>query len=217
MMTAADFQKLFGRCDDAVFAADVEGKVVWWGESAERTLGHSAADAAGRPCGALLTGRDAAGCAVCSSDCHVLQQARKGQFTRNYDLEVRTARGRWRWFNVSTLLVQTNGSVSVVHMLRDIQNRKATELLAGRIVREVGKLSKVTGGSGAALPPGRNVSPRERRILVLLSESRSTEQMAEELGISPATVRNHVRNVMRKMQAHTRLEAVLHAIRNGII
>ncbi len=214
-MTAAEFQKLFGRCDDAVFAAGVDGKVVWWGDSAERMLGHSAAQAVGRACGALLAGRDAAGCAVCSGDCHILQQARKGQFTRNYDLEVRTARGRWRWVNVTTLLVQTNGSVSVVHMLRDIQHRKATELLAGRIVREVGKLTKMAGS--ATSPPGRTCSPRERRILVLLSESRSTEQIAGELGISPATVRNHVRNVMRKMQAHTRLEAVLHAIRNGII
>jgi len=37
------------------------------------------------------------------------------------------------------------------------------------------------------------------------------------LKVSPATVRNHIRNILRKTRAHSRLEALLHGIRNGII
>jgi DNA-binding CsgD family transcriptional regulator len=64
---------------------------------------------------------------------------------------------------------------------------------------------------------GNNCTPRERKILTLLSQSRSTEQLAGELKISPATVRNHIRNILRKTRAHSRLEAVLHAIWSGIM
>jgi PAS domain S-box-containing protein len=219
-MLSLDFQKLFGRCDDAIFAADLDGKVVWWGEGAQRLLGIRAADALGRGCAALLAGRDAAGCAVCSSDCHVLQLARRGQYTRNYDLEVKTARGRWLWVNISTLLVPGNGNLVVLHLLRDIQERKAAELLTQNIVESVGKLARVRARRAvrqAEAVPGQACTVRERKILGLLSHSRSTEQIAAQLGISPATVRNHVRNIMRKLRAHSRLEAVMHAIRRGII
>lgn len=219
-MISLDLQKLFGRCADAVFAADLEGKVTWWGEGAERLLGYPSGKALGRPCAALLAGRDAAGCAVCSGDCHVLQLARKGDFTRNYDLEVRTARGRWLWVNVSTLLVPGNGNLVVVHMLRDIQDRKASEVLTQRIVQDVAQLTRLRARStrgGAESSPGPACTPRERRILALLSQSRSTEQIAAELRISPATVRNHIRNILHKTHAHSRLEAVLHAIRNRVI
>ncbi len=215
-----DFPKVFGRSSEAVFAADLEGKVVWWGTGAERLLGHRAAEVRGRPCGTLLAGRDAAACAVCSGDCHVLQQARRGECARNFDLEVRTARGRWLWVNVSTLLVESNKNLLVVHLLRDIQDRKASELLARRILADVGKLARLRPGRATrhvAAAPGPACTPRERKILVLLSRSRGTRQIAAELGISPATVRNHIRNILHKTRAHSRLEAVLHAIHNGLL
>lgn len=219
-MVSLDFQKLFGRCHDAIFAADLSGKVVWWGPTAERLLGYHAAEAMGRTCASLLAGRDAAGCAVCSDDCHVLQSARKGDSTRNYDLEVRTSRGRWIWVNISTLLVPANGNLAVLHLLRDIQERKSTELLTQRILADIGKLARRRAGRAGRQPapaPGPDCTPRERKILALLGQSRSTEQIATELKISPATVRNHIRNILHKTRAHSRLEAVLHAIRNGII
>jgi len=219
-MLSLDFQKLFGRCEDAVFAADLAGKVVWWGATAEHLLGYRATDALGRTCGSLLAGRDAAGCAVCGDECHVLQMARKGDSTRNYDLEVRTSRGRRLWVNVSTILVPANGNLAVLHLLRDIHQRKASELLTQRILADVGRLVRIRAGRAPRQPapaPGPDCTPRERKILALLSQSRNTEQIAAELKISPATVRNHIRNVLHKTRAHSRLEAVLHAIRNGII
>lgn len=219
-MVSLDFKRLYGNCHDAALAVDLNGKILWWSATAERLLGYRTSEAVGKSCGPLLAGRDAAGCAVCGEDCHVLQMARKGEPTRNYDLEVRTARGRWLWVNVSTILVPANGSPAVLHLMRDIHQRKATELLTRRIVTDLGKLARVRAGWGgrqAAPAPGPDCTPRERRILALLSQSRSTEQIATELKISPATVRNHIRNILHKTRAHTRLEAVLHAIRNGII
>jgi DNA-binding NarL/FixJ family response regulator len=47
----------------------------------------------------------------------------------------------------------------------------------------------------------------------LLERGWSTDQIARELHLSPETVRNHVRRLLRALGAHTRLEAVAHARR----
>jgi DNA-binding NarL/FixJ family response regulator len=71
------------------------------------------------------------------------------------------------------------------------------------------------GGSGTA--PGVLVSRREREVLQLLARGYTGEAAAEELAISPETVRTHVRNAMRKLGASTRTHAVVSAVRLGAI
>lgn len=63
----------------------------------------------------------------------------------------------------------------------------------------------------------RVLSNREREILALLATGRSGEQIAAELFLSPETVRTHVRNAMRKLEARTRVHAVALALRLGEI
>jgi DNA-binding NarL/FixJ family response regulator len=64
---------------------------------------------------------------------------------------------------------------------------------------------------------GADLTPREREILELLADGRSTTDMVRELTVSVHTVRNHIRNVMAKLQARSRLEAVAVATRLGIL
>jgi DNA-binding NarL/FixJ family response regulator len=52
------------------------------------------------------------------------------------------------------------------------------------------------------------LTPRQSEVLRLLEHGRSTRQIAEELHLSPETVRNHVRAVLRALGVHSRLEAV---------
>jgi DNA-binding NarL/FixJ family response regulator len=54
----------------------------------------------------------------------------------------------------------------------------------------------------------RLLSPRERQILDLLAEGRTGQAIAEELFLSPETVRTHVRNAAIKLGARTRVQAV---------
>jgi DNA-binding CsgD family transcriptional regulator len=49
---------------------------------------------------------------------------------------------------------------------------------------------------------------RELQTLAALTEGRSTSQIAERFGISEATVRSHVKNILAKLGVHSRLEAV---------
>jgi DNA-binding NarL/FixJ family response regulator len=65
--------------------------------------------------------------------------------------------------------------------------------------------------------PGWDLTSREREVLGLLAGGLSNQAIAARLGISLATVRNHVQSVIAKMGAHSKLEAVTAAVRQGIV
>ena len=58
---------------------------------------------------------------------------------------------------------------------------------------------------------------RELEVLQRLAEGLSTADASRQLGISTATLRAHVQSVLRKLGAHSRLEAVAEAARIGLI
>ena len=61
------------------------------------------------------------------------------------------------------------------------------------------------------------LTKREREVLRLLADGMRNEQVALELSISPLTVRSHVKNAMRKLEADTRTQAVARALRESLI
>jgi probable HAF family extracellular repeat protein len=69
----------------------------------------------------------------------------------------------------------------------------------------------------SVLRAGPSLTPREMEVLGLLAAGRSTRQMAEDLHVSPATVRTHVEHVLGKLRAHSRLEAVVAGAREGLL
>lgn len=64
---------------------------------------------------------------------------------------------------------------------------------------------------------GGTLTPREREVLFLLATGLTNEQLAAELGLSAETTRTQIRNAMRKLGAHTRVEAVTLAASRGEI
>ena len=81
-----------------------------------------------------------------------------------------------------------------------------TELLAS--VARHGRDSGVTG---------HDLTAREREVLQMLAEGRGTADIAAALVVSMHTVRNHVRNILTKLDARTKLEAVVVAARSGLV
>lgn len=61
------------------------------------------------------------------------------------------------------------------------------------------------------------LSPREREVLALIGRGMSNEQIARELFISPHTVKNHVSSIYRKLGVEDRAQAVLVALRLGLV
>ncbi len=73
------------------------------------------------------------------------------------------------------------------------------------------KLQPTRRGLGASL------RPREIEVLTLVASGLSNKQIAQRLTLSLNTVRNHVQSVLSRLQAHSKLQAVATAVREGII
>jgi DNA-binding NarL/FixJ family response regulator len=65
--------------------------------------------------------------------------------------------------------------------------------------------------------PCKRLTTREIDVLRLLAVGRTTPAIAAELFLSTHTVRNHVSNILSKLDAHSKLEAVAVAVRDGVI
>jgi PAS domain S-box-containing protein len=66
-------------------------------------------------------------------------------------------------------------------------------------------------------PRSASLTARQNEVLNLLAAGQSTEQIAQALHLSTETVRNHVRHILRALGAHSRLEAVAMARREGLL
>jgi DNA-binding NarL/FixJ family response regulator len=75
-------------------------------------------------------------------------------------------------------------------------------------------LSKVRGGN----PSGRatHLTDREEEVLACMREGLNNAMVAEQLGLSPNTVRNHVQRILSKLHVHSKLEAVVLTSREGL-
>jgi ATP/maltotriose-dependent transcriptional regulator MalT len=72
-------------------------------------------------------------------------------------------------------------------------------------------------GARGALRLTGPLSPRERRILQLISRGHSNKRVARELSIAPETVKSHAKHIFVKLGAQTRMEAVSRATTLGLI
>jgi len=61
------------------------------------------------------------------------------------------------------------------------------------------------------------LTPREREIVQLLAEGKSSKEVAVALGLSVKTAETHRSNIMRKLELHSVSDLVLYAVRNNIV
>ncbi len=61
------------------------------------------------------------------------------------------------------------------------------------------------------------ITPREKEVLQLLARGAGNRRIAKELAISPDTVQTHIRNILAKLAVGSRLEAVVKALRLGLV
>jgi DNA-binding CsgD family transcriptional regulator len=85
----------------------------------------------------------------------------------------------------------------------------------GHIVGVFGLVTQAMPATSTASHP--HLTPRQTQILRMLAHGYSTHQIAAELHLAVETVRNHVRRLLRALDAHSRLEAVATARRDGLL
>ena len=90
-------------------------------------------------------------------------------------------------------------------------------LLSPRVA--AGILERARTNAAASLPDWARakLTGREREVLNLMAEGKANAEIAEELFISPHTVKNHVSNILGKLESQSRIEAAVKAARGGLL
>ncbi len=85
--------------------------------------------------------------------------------------------------------------------------------MAIKLIDEFKQMSKPERDTGPAL----RLTERELDVLRLVAQGHSNKEIAARLFISENTVKNHVRNMLEKLQLHSRMEAVMYAVRENLL
>lgn len=117
---------------------------------------------------------------------------------------------------------------AVGYLLKDVSSAKLFEAIraaangeyfllpsiTAKVVSELKRVSSFHAASKEIIEP---LSTRELEILRLVSNGLSNKQIAEKLVIAEGTVKNHLSNILAKLSAHDRLQAVLYAKQLGLV
>lgn len=220
-MRLGEIKKLVEGTADAAFALDGNGFITAWNKSATELFGVKPAEAIGKMCFEVLHGTDECG-RDCGENCSVQQNAQMHKPLKSYDLQVRTE-GKKQWCNISVVILDEDRSTSpyTLHIVRLIEMQKRFEILMRDFITQETNLPDENVREILTLKETptalADLTKREIEILRLLAKGQKTRQIAERLFISPTTVNNHVQNILQKLNAHTRLEAVRRAEKAGLI
>jgi NarL family two-component system response regulator LiaR len=88
-------------------------------------------------------------------------------------------------------------------------------IMAPEIARKMLLAFEEAGEKEEPAPP--KLTDREMQIITSLSRGRANKEIARDLSISEKTVRNHVSNIYKKLHVYDRTQAVLYAIREGLV
>ncbi len=220
-MRKRDVKKLVESTADPAFAVNGMHVIEFWNQAAESFFGVELANAVGKSCSSIIQGYDECG-QFCTQDCSIVDAASRHQGVRNFDLQVSTVNGM-KWCSVSILQAEEETSIAPysIHILRPSDVSKRLEVLVRDFVINETTLpaANVRELTTAARTPTREIllTERELEVLKLLAKGKTTKTIADDLFISRTTVNNHVQHILKKLNAHSRLEAIRRAEHAGLI
>ncbi len=216
-----DLFQMLDSAADGAFVINENQQLVYWNQAAHKILGYSTSEVIQQNCYDILRGQSDDGHPICRFQCKVATAAMQEKPVTNFDTRICTKSGTLCWVNVSTFAVRPNGSEGffIVHIFRDVTRTKQNEQFIDQVLNAAARLQGQTSEPSVYdnSPPPLELTDREREVLALLADGSSTAEIAQSLSISPATARNHIQNILHKLQVHSRLEAVSFALKHGLI
>ena len=217
---------------DGVFIVDANKHIIRWNKGAEKIMGFSEAEVLNQDCYRVISGRAAQDKVLCSQNCRIHSSVLKGILHKNFDLLTQKNNGESLWLNITTLAPSDTGEPFIAHIVRDITREKRTDLaleqllvdlgFRGRMPKDISAEKPMIKSSAAARYPEPDkpsvaLSSREIEVLTLLAEGLSTKGLAQKLSISHFTARNHIQNILVKLNLHSKAQAVSYAFKKGIL
>lgn len=135
------------------------------------------------------------------------------QIATRAEIGIITKSGETRWLDLSIGFVDLDGKQLVLGIGFDVTERRRMEEALGGLRRELER--KVERSLAGANPY--SLTFRELTVLHLAAGGRSDKDIAAILGIRRQTVSKHIANLLDKMKAGSRTEAVVRALREGLI
>jgi len=209
---------------EGMFAVDAQQRIIVWNKAAEALLGYTAEEVYGKSCCEIIQGRDCNGVLQCVAHCSHFEQGKKLRWVHHMDIQSRSKSGKDIWISITTVSILVTAGVTagvgaasgrrklfaLVHLFRQAeQTDPAPASLVSLQPSSPGPMAGREDASASPFP----LTHREMEVLLLMAEGASTKEVGAQLFISPVTVRNHIQSILKKLDVHTRLEAILWAIR----
>jgi DNA-binding NarL/FixJ family response regulator len=116
----------------------------------------------------------------------------------------------------SGYLLKEISSEEVADAIRSVVqgHSRISPAMASKLLAEFQAMSKRTDDRQPLAPP--KLTERELQILRLVAKGLGNRDIAQQLFISENTVKNHIRNILEKLQLHSRMEAVIYAVKEKL-
>lgn len=176
-----------------VLALDARGQIVSWNAACERLVGMPTEDARGKTCTEVFS-------LVNGDTERTFVPPRAGVPMDAFEVHARTQTGMRRLAMIPVPLdpEAQNGGAAWAFVIYPLppslsdEDRRASR-------QELG------------------LTQRELEVVELLAQGKSTEDIAADLAIARTTARNHIQSILQKLNVHSRLEAVAHLRRHGVV
>ena len=201
---------------DAVFATDRQERIIFWNTQAERLLGFEADEIVGKSCSAALAGCDVYGNRYCTEACPVTRIATRGESVRQFGLQLHAKDGRLVAADVSIMHLAVRAPDHFV-LLHTLTPRERIAVSPETETPEAPPRPTLVSMRESQDVRAKKLTPREVEVLGMLAAGHPTPEIAERLHISTLTARNHVQNILEKLEVHSKAEAVAFAFQQRLL
>ena len=169
---------------------------------------------------ALAFAEEGANVAIVGRDTEALAAVENEIAAKCFEYDVLKASGLYQRTAVSVIVVvgAHRRSYELVHILWPRDGRRKVDEVVAHMLSGGPRIDVAAVETRLTRTPDADaLTPRQREILGLLANGKSSKQVAELLHLSPETVRNHIRNILSRLGVHSRVEAVSIAHRRHLI
>lgn len=221
--------------DPPAFANDQNHRIIFWNKGAERVMGRTAAQSLGRLCHDIFHGLDQFGNRFCTDTCAVTNTIRKHETVNRFEVSVGD-RTQQQSIGMTIIEIPDSrpGYFTAVHIMDQVDEKSRLARELARLREANGSVSHPAPSADGSIPITLHASPahaaaapeldasvaeqlseRELDVLRAIASGLANKDIANSLHISVATTRNHVQHILKKLNVHSKLEAVALAFRNG--